>query len=181
MLEPLHFPHRWSSMCCAFWLLCGSSDDGESMTPLAASCCSPPPTDSFSKRKQLRYCGFRGGAAWPRAAHVEHSGCLLLLAHVVHVNPRSRVLVPPGSGGGDLQPSHLRRIVAPRFELFKARWCGVQQQAAAAARGGSAFTVGGAGRRHCGAPILRRYATTSAWLRSMAHLSAVLPSLQRRE
>jgi len=20
MLEPLHFPHRWSSMRCAFWL-----------------------------------------------------------------------------------------------------------------------------------------------------------------
>ena len=28
----------------------------------------------------------------------------------------------------------------------------------------SAFTVGGAGRRHCGAPILRRYAITSALL-----------------
>ena len=54
MLEPLHFPHRWSSMCCAFWLLCGSSDDGESMTPLAASCCSararsPPPTVSVKE------------------------------------------------------------------------------------------------------------------------------------
>ena len=45
----------------------------------------------------------------------------------------------------------------------------------------SAFTVGGAGRRHCGAPILRRYAATSALLRSMAYLSAVLPRLQRRE
>ena len=172
-------------MCCAFWLLCGSSDNGESMTPLAASCCSArarsPPPDSFSKRKQLRGCGFRGGAAWPRAAHVEHSGCLLLLALVVHVNPRSRVLVPPGSGGGDLQPSHWRRIVAPRFESFKARWCGVQRQAAAATRGGSAFTVGGAGRRHCGAPILRRYATTSALFWSMAHLSAVRPPLQGRE
>ena len=35
MLELLRIPHRWSSMCCAFWLLCGSSDDGESVTPLA--------------------------------------------------------------------------------------------------------------------------------------------------
>ena len=46
----------------------------------------------------------------------------------------------------------------------------------------SAFTVGGAGRRHSGAPILRRYAATSALLLRMAYLSAVfLPSLQRRE
>ncbi len=89
------------------------------------------------------------------------------------LHPRS-----PGSGGGDLQPSHWRRIVAPRFKSFKARWCGVQRQAAAATRGGSAFTVGGAGRRHSGAPILRRYATRSAWLLSMANLSAVQPSLQ---
>ncbi len=69
---------------------------------------------------------------------------LLLFALVVHVNPRSRVLIRPGSGGGDLQPSHWRRIVAPRFKSFKARWCGVQRQAAVATRGGSAFTVGGA-------------------------------------
>ena len=45
----------------------------------------------------------------------------------------------------------------------------------------SAFTVGGAGRRHCGAPILRRYAAASALSHWMAHLSAVLPVLQRRE
>ena len=45
----------------------------------------------------------------------------------------------------------------------------------------SAFTVGGAGRRHSGAPILRRYAAASALLLRMAHLSAVQPSLQRRE
>ena len=44
----------------------------------------------------------------------------------------------------------------------------------------SAFTVGGAGRRHSGAPILRRYAITSALLFLMAHLSAV-QELQRRE
>ena len=37
MLEPLHFPHRWSGMCCAFWLLCGSCDDGGSMIHDAAS------------------------------------------------------------------------------------------------------------------------------------------------
>jgi hypothetical protein len=36
------------------------------------------------------------------------------------------------------------------------------------------------GARHCGAPMLRRNATTSAWLRSMAHLSAVSPRLQGR-
>jgi hypothetical protein len=29
------------------------------------------------------------------------------------------------------------------------------------------------GARHCGAPMLRRYAATSAFLRSMAYLSAV--------
>ena len=45
----------------------------------------------------------------------------------------------------------------------------------------SAFTVGGAGRRHSGAPILRRYAAASAWLLWMASLSAVLPPLLRRE
>ena len=39
----------------------------------------------------------------------------------------------------------------------------------------SAFTVGGAGRRHSGAPILRRYAAASAWFSWMAHLCAVLP------
>ena len=44
----------------------------------------------------------------------------------------------------------------------------------------SAFTVGGAGRRHSGAPILRRYAAASALLFRMAYLSAVL-SLQCRE
>ena len=38
----------------------------------------------------------------------------------------------------------------------------------------------GGGARHCGAPMLRRYATTSASLLSMAHLSAVLPALQGR-
>ena len=43
-----------------------------------------------------------------------------------------------------------------------------------------AFTVGGAGRRHCGAPMLRRYAATSALLFLMAFCSGV-PSLQRRE
>ena len=37
----------------------------------------------------------------------------------------------------------------------------------------SAFTVGGAGRRHSGAPILRRYAAASAWPLAMASLSAV--------
>ena len=36
------------------------------------------------------------------------------------------------------------------------------------------------GARHSGAPMLRRYATTSALLQLMAHLSAVLPSLQGR-
>ena len=45
----------------------------------------------------------------------------------------------------------------------------------------SAFTVGVAGRRHCGAPILRRYAAVSALFSRRAHLSAVLPLLQRRE
>ena len=45
----------------------------------------------------------------------------------------------------------------------------------------SAFTVGGAGRRHSGAPILRRYAAASAFFSRMAYLSAVTPSLQRRE
>ena len=38
----------------------------------------------------------------------------------------------------------------------------------------------GGGARHCGAPMLRRYATTSAFFWSMAHLSAVLPPLQGR-
>ena len=37
----------------------------------------------------------------------------------------------------------------------------------------SAFTVGGAGRRHSGAPILRRYAITSVFFLRMAHWSAV--------
>jgi len=36
-------------------------------------------------------------------------------------------------------------------------------------------------RRHSGAPALRRNAATSLWPRSMAHLRAVLPSLQRSE
>ncbi len=36
------------------------------------------------------------------------------------------------------------------------------------------------GARHCGAPLLRRYAATSALFMSMACLSAVLPSLQGR-
>ncbi len=36
------------------------------------------------------------------------------------------------------------------------------------------------GARHSGAPMLRRYATTSALLRWMAHSSAVLPRLQGR-
>ena len=45
----------------------------------------------------------------------------------------------------------------------------------------SAFTVGGAGRRHSGAPILRRYAAASALFCWMAILSAVVPPLQRRE
>ncbi len=45
----------------------------------------------------------------------------------------------------------------------------------------SAFTVGGADRRHSGAPILRRYTAASALLQWMAHPSAVLPLLQRRE
>jgi hypothetical protein len=38
----------------------------------------------------------------------------------------------------------------------------------------------GGGARHCGAPMLRRYAMTSALLFSMAYLSAVLPLLQGR-
>jgi hypothetical protein len=38
----------------------------------------------------------------------------------------------------------------------------------------------GGGARHCGAPMLRRYAMTSAFFWSMAHLSAVLPQLQGR-
>jgi hypothetical protein len=33
------------------------------------------------------------------------------------------------------------------------------------------------GARHCGAPMLSRYAATSALLRSMASLSAVLPNM----
>jgi hypothetical protein len=36
------------------------------------------------------------------------------------------------------------------------------------------------GARHSGAPMLRKYAATSAFLRSMAHLSAVAPQLQGR-
>jgi hypothetical protein len=36
------------------------------------------------------------------------------------------------------------------------------------------------GARHCGAPMLRRYAATSAMLQSMAHLSGVWPKLQGR-
>ena len=38
----------------------------------------------------------------------------------------------------------------------------------------------GGGARHSGAPMLRRYAITSALLKSMAYLSAVLPRLQGR-
>jgi hypothetical protein len=45
-------------------------------------------------------------------------------------------------------------------------------------QGGGGGDRGWRGARHCGAPMLRRYAATSAWLRSMAHLSAVLPLLQ---
>ena len=36
-------------------------------------------------------------------------------------------------------------------------------------------------RRHCGAPMLRKYATTSLLLLSMARLRGVSPSLQRSE
>ena len=38
----------------------------------------------------------------------------------------------------------------------------------------------GGGARHCGAPMLRRYAATSALLSMMAYLSAVSPPLQGR-
>ncbi len=36
------------------------------------------------------------------------------------------------------------------------------------------------GARHSGAPMLRRYATTLAWLQAMANSSAVMPPLQGR-
>jgi hypothetical protein len=36
------------------------------------------------------------------------------------------------------------------------------------------------GARHCGAPMLRRYAATSGSLQTMAYLSAVVPPLQGR-
>ena len=65
-------------------------------------------------------------------------------------------------------------------------WSERQAAAANARTKRDVFTVvGGAGQRarwrHCGAPILRRYATTSALLFLMAYWSAVLPSLQRRK
>jgi hypothetical protein len=50
----------------------------------------------------------------------------------------------------------------------------------AGARAQQAGWAAGAGARHCGAPMLRRYATTSALLLLMANLSAVLPPLQGR-
>jgi hypothetical protein len=59
-------------------------------------------------------------------------------------------------------------VVATRSERF----------ALDARRKHSAFTVGGAGRRHSGAPILRRYAAASGSLFRMAHPSAVVPLLQ---
>ncbi len=40
------------------------------------------------------------------------ASCCLLLSSTLAV---AHVLVRPGSGGGELQPSHWRRIVAPRF------------------------------------------------------------------
>jgi hypothetical protein len=70
------------------------------------------------------------------------ASCCLFLSSTLAV---AHVLVRPGSGGGDLQPSHWRRIVAPRLKK-KARWRGVQRQAAAATRGGSTARLRLAGR-----------------------------------
>ena len=65
-------------------------------------------------------------------------------------------------------------------------WSERQAAAANARTKRDVFTVvGGAGQRarwrHCGAPILRRYATTSAFFWLMAYWSAVPPPLQRRK
>ena len=65
-------------------------------------------------------------------------------------------------------------------------WSERQAAAANARTKRDVFTVvGGAGQRarwrHCGAPILRRYATTSALFQLMASWSAVSPPLQRRK
>ena len=107
------------------------------------------------------------------------ASCCLLLSSTSTLALAS--LSAPAAAAATCSPPTGAALLRHVSNHFKARWCGVQRQAAAATRGGSAFTVGGAGRRHCGAPMLRRYATTSALLRSMAHLSAVLPPLQRRE
>ncbi len=76
--------------------------------------------------------------------------------------------------------SHIVKYVPPTFVLYFLEGAppppgGTNKNCffiwAAAARGGA---------RHCGAPMRRRYAATSAWLQSMAHSSAVSPQLQGR-
>jgi hypothetical protein len=106
-------------------------------------------------------CSMATGRTWSRdvvvAARLRHINATLLISlPVPPVVIRTQRPQPEaermaaGGGGGDTRRKH------------------------------SAFTVGGAGRRHCGAPILRRYAATSALLFLMAFWSGV-PSLQRRE
>ena len=111
--------------------------------------------------------GCRPRAAWQRtwsrdvvvAARLGHINVTLLISLPVppvvirtqRPQPEAERMAAGGGGGGDARRRH------------------------------SAFTVGGAGRRHSRAPILRRYAATSALFCSLAYLSAVLPVLQRRE
>ena len=81
MLEPLHFPHRWSSMCCAIWLLCGSSDDGESMTPasrlLLQRTRAQTPSQGFQNRKPV-YIHANMHHGLPPTVSVKESNCAVV-------------------------------------------------------------------------------------------------------
>jgi hypothetical protein len=146
----------------------------------------PPPAASVKESNRAVVYIVVPWGAWPRAAHVEHRGCLLLLALVV--NPRTRTRpCPPRQRRRRLAALPLAPHCCATLQIIQ----GALARCSAAGGGGggggdarrkhSAFTVGGAGRRHSGAPILRRYAAASALFCSMAYLSAVLPVLQRRE
>ncbi len=106
------------------------------------------------------YAKMRGCRTWSRdvvaAARLGHINKTLLISLpvppvVIRTQRPQPERMAAGGGGGDARRKH------------------------------NAFTVGGAGRRHCGAPILRRYAAASALLLMIASLSAVQPLLQRRE
>jgi hypothetical protein len=81
-------------------------------------------------------------------------------------------------------------MVNHRLEIFSlppptavAKYIAKQQRPRRTTPATTSFILAGAqrgGARHSGAPMLRRYAMTSALLKLMATLSAVLPSLQGR-